>query len=103
MNVKLIMYWDIKPGRDQEYFEFVVREWVPATTRLGLKVIGAWYSMYRADPTQPRIMAEALADDLETMRDIISGSEWDEIRDRLMGYVTNYSQKIVYTSGDFQF
>ena len=26
MSYKLIMYWDIKPGRDQEYFEFIVRE-----------------------------------------------------------------------------
>ena len=29
-NYKLIMTWDIAPEREQEYFEFVVREFIPA-------------------------------------------------------------------------
>lgn len=102
MNVKLIMKWDIKAEKEQDYFEFVVREWVPATSRLGLRMIGAWYSLYRREMDQPRIMAEALADDLDTMRDILSSEDWSAIHDRLLDYVENYSQKIVYTNGDFQ-
>ena len=35
MKVKLLMNWDIKADRQQEYFEFVVREWVPGMQRLG--------------------------------------------------------------------
>lgn len=102
MNVKLIMKWDIKADKEQDYFEFVVREWVPATSRLGLRMIGAWYSLYRREMDQPRIMAEALADDLDTMRDILSSDDWFAIHERLLDYVENYSQKIVYTNGDFQ-
>ena len=61
-NVKILMNWDIKPGLDQEYFEFVMREWVPNTTKLGLTPIEAWYNVYaRADI--PRIMAGAIAED----------------------------------------
>lgn len=102
MSVKLIMKWDIQPGKDQDYFEFVVREWVPATTQMGLEPIGAWYSMYSADDEQPRMMAEALAEDLETMRGILRSTEWERLHDKLMNYVENYSHKVVLASGDFQ-
>ena len=102
MSVKLIMKWDIRPNKDQEYFEFVVREWVPATTRLGLRTIGAWYSVYTRDESEPRIMAESLTEDLNTMREVLRSEDWKKIQDRLMEYVDNYSQKVVYTSGDFQ-
>lgn len=102
MTMKLIMNWDIKIGRDQEYFEFIVREWVPATQRLGLQTIGAWYSIYTRDMDQPRIMAEAITDDRDTMRNILRSPEWKHIQEKLKDYVENYTQKVVFTSGDFQ-
>ena len=100
-NVKLLMTWDIKPGLDQEYFEFVMREWVPNTTKLGLTPIEAWYSVY-AVSDMPRIMAGAIADDDESMRRIITSPDWTALQTRLMEYVENYSQKIVRVTGDYQ-
>ena len=41
---KLLLSWDIKPGRDQEYFEFIVREFAPGITRLGLKPTEPWFA-----------------------------------------------------------
>ncbi len=101
-SVKLIMKWDILPDRDQEYFEFVVREWVPATQRLGLRTIGAWFSVYATDSGEPRIMAEMLADDLEDIRSILKSRDWEDVHTRLLEFVENYSQKVVYTTGNFQ-
>lgn len=100
--VKLIMNWNIQYGKDQEYFEYVMREWVPATTRMGLHVVGAWFSIYIHDETQPRIMAEAHTDDLATMRDILRSEDWKDTYDRLLEFVEDYSQKVVYVNGDFQ-
>jgi hypothetical protein len=102
MTVKLLMNWDIKPGRDQEYFEFVVREWVPGIQRLGLKPTGAWYTVYSRDRDLPQIMTEGIADDLDSMRDIIDSDEWQQLYDKLSEYVSNYQQKIVRASGGFQ-
>ena len=100
-NVKILMNWDIKPGLDQEYFEFVMREWVPNTTKLGLTPIEAWYNVY-AETDIPRIMAGAIADDAASMREIITSADWAELQDKLMEYVENYSQKIVRVTGDYQ-
>ena len=102
MTLKLIMHWDIKPGKDQEYFEFILREWVPATSSLGLKTIGAWYSIYSRQSETPRLMAEALIEDRESMVKILESHTWERMHNRLLEYVDNYSQKVVRATGYFQ-
>lgn len=102
MNVKLIMNWDIKPGRDQEYFEFLVREWIPGTTNLGLKHSGAWVTTYSQSEETSQIMTEGIAKDLPTMKDILDSGTWQQLHDQLMDYVNNYEQKIVRVTGNFQ-
>lgn len=102
MSVKLLMNWDIKPGRDQEYFEFVVREWVPGVQRLGLKPTGAWYTVYSRSKDTPQMLTEGIADDMETMRDILDSTDWTELYDKLQQYVHNYKHKIVHVTGGFQ-
>jgi len=101
MTVKLLMNWDIKADRDQEYFEFVVREWVPGITKLGLKPTGAWFTIY-SQQQAPQIMTEGIADDLPAMRRILASAEWNSLHERLLEYVNNYTQKVVRTTGGFQ-
>lgn len=101
-NVKLLMRWDIKSEREQEYFEFVVREWVPGITRMGMEPTGAWYTAYSQNK-QSQILTEGLVDDLDTMRDILHSADWKRLQERLMDFVSNYEQKVVRVTGDFQF
>ena len=46
MAVKLLMTWDIKPEHEQEYFEFVIREFIPGIQRLGAELTDAWATVY---------------------------------------------------------
>ncbi len=50
MSVKLLMTWDIQAGREQDYFEFVVREFLPGIQRMGLEPSDAWFTMYGECP-----------------------------------------------------
>lgn len=101
-SVKLLMSWDIKPGRDQDYFEFVVREWMPGMNKLGIETIGAWYTIYSRSET-PQIVAEGLADDLLAMKRVLTNPEWQELNTKLLEYVNNYKHKVVRVNGEFQF
>ena len=101
MSVKLLMNWDIKPGRDQDYFEFVLREWLPGVNKLGIHPTWAWYTIYSRGDT-PQIMAEAIAEDLFSMRRALDSPEWADLHARLMEYVQNYTYKVVRVTGDFQ-
>ncbi len=102
MNVSLIMTWNIKPDMEQEYFEFVVRDWVPATTRLGLQTVAAWYTAYRSSLDVPMIRVEGVTESPDEMRRVLQHPDWQELQDRLAEYVESYSQKVLYTTGEFQ-
>ncbi len=99
MTVKLLMSWDIKPGEEQEYFEFVVREFVPGIQKLGIRPTEAWYTQY-GDGRQ--ILTGGITDDLKSMREALATEDWATLRDKLMEYVTNYAQKVVKATGGFQ-
>ena len=102
MSVKLLMNWDIKPGRDQDYFEFVIREWLPGVNKTGIQPIWAWYTIYSRGDNTPQIMAEAIAEDLHTMRRALESEDWLTLHNRLLEYIQNYQQKVVRVTGDFQ-
>jgi hypothetical protein len=93
------MSWDIKSGREQPYFEFVVREFAPGLMRLGLQPTEAWYTVYGDGP---QILTGAVAEDIDTMRRILAGDEWTQLREKLLEYVSNFGQKVVTASGRFQ-
>ncbi len=99
MTVKLIMTWDITPGREQEYFEFVVREFIPQVQQLGMELKDAWLTMYG---DQPQIMATAQMDDLSAMQSILDTKEWQGLVNKLLDYVENYQYKIVPAKSGFQ-
>lgn len=100
MSVKVIMTWDIAAGRDQEYFEFVIGEFVPGVQRLGLQPSEAWATIYGS---YPQIQVGLLASDVFQARSILASSDWALLQDRLFGYVKNYSYKVVPVRGGFQF
>jgi len=92
VTVKLLLTWDIISGREQEYFEFVVREFIPQLQQLGLEPSDAWFTIYG---DMPQITAEVQAADLAAMRRILKTPEWTGLVNRLLDYVEHYATKIV--------
>jgi hypothetical protein len=97
--VKLLMTWDIIQGREQEYFEFVVREFVPGIQRLGIQPTEAWYTTYGR---RPQILTGVVTDTLARMELALGTEDWRRLRDRLLDYVTNFESRIVRATGGFQ-
>lgn len=100
MAVKLILNWDIAPEKEQEYFEFVVREFIPGVQRLGFELTDAWATVYG---DQPQIMVGAILPSRERVNEILETSEWLALNNQLQDFVKNYSYKIVEARGGFQF
>lgn len=98
--VKLIMSWNIKPGKEQQYFEFVVQELAPGLTRLGLRTVEVLYTVYG---DAPQIVTYVVAQDLDTLQQILQSPDWHALQERLFEYVTDYQQKIVRATGRLQF
>ena len=100
MTVKVIMTWDIAAERDQEYFEFIIGEFVPGVQRLGLQPSEAWATLYGA---YPQIQVGLIAADAPEASRALASAEWGLLQDRLFGYVKNYSYKVVPARPGFQF
>ena len=97
--VKLLMSWDIKPGAESDYFEFVVREFAPGIMKLGIQPTEAWYTVYGDGP---QILTGAIAEDLPTLKTILSSDDWRQLKNKLFDFVTNFDSKIVRATGRFQ-
>lgn len=97
---KLIMTWDIAPERDQEYFEFVVREFIPGVQRMGFELTDAWATIYGS---QPQIMVGATLPTLGSVQQVLNSKEWQSLYNQLQDFVQNYEQKVVESQGGFQF
>ncbi len=97
--IKLLMSWDIRPGKEAEYMEFVSREFTPQMMELGIQPTEAWYTVVG---NGPQVLAGGITKDRETMRGILESEGWEGLEAKLLGYVRNYHYKVVPATGQFQ-
>ncbi len=100
MAYKVIMTWDVPQEREQEYFEFLVREYIPSLQRLGFNITDAYATMYGS---QPQILVGASMEKLAEVQRALKSSDWQSLHNQLSDFITNYTQKVVVAQGGFQF
>jgi hypothetical protein len=96
---KLLMTWDIRPGKESEYFEFVVQEFAPKLIRMGIQPTEAWYTVYG---NAPQILTGGVTEERTTLDNVLAGDEWKSLQKKLLTFVTNFTYKIVTATGNFQ-
>ena len=97
--LKLLMSWNIRPGHEDKCFEFIIREFGPGLVELGVRPTDAWYTQYGS---RPQILTGGVAEDWESLQHALASDEWRRLKEKLLAYVTDYSQKIIRASGGFQ-
>lgn len=97
--VKLLMQWDIKAGREQDFSEFVVREFAPRLMKLGIEPTEILYTMYGSGP---QMYTSVVVDNQDKLAEILDSDAWSALQKKLQNYIVNYSQKILPDSGNFQ-
>jgi hypothetical protein len=100
LTVKVLMTWDISSEHEQEYFEFVIGEFIPGVQRLGFQPVEAWATLYGQ---YPQIQVALLAEDLSLAQRLLNSQDWGRLKEQLFGFVKDYSCKIVPAKGGFQF
>ena len=98
-SVKLLMTWDVQPGREPEYFEFMSREFIPGMQKLGIRPTEAWYTYFGS---RPQMLTAVLADSVPVMNRALATEDWNKLRERLLSYVMNFHSRIVKASAGFQ-
>lgn len=96
---KLLMTWDIRPGKESEYFEYAVQEFVPKLTRLGVQPTEAWYTVWG---NAPQILTGFVAEERSAIENLLESEEWAGVMERMQTYVNNFTYRIVPAVGLFQ-
>lgn len=99
MKMKLLLQWDIRAGRDSQYLEFVVQEFVPSVAQMGLQIVGAWHTLYG---DEPQILVAGVAPSEQALHRILLSPEWEKLLDSLSKHVKNFQKKIVPDRERFQ-
>lgn len=94
--IKLVMQWDIRVGREQDFSEFVVREFAPKLMQLGIEPTEVLYTMYGQGP---QMLTLGSVESTEKLQTILEGSGWKKLHEKLLTDVTNYHHKIVRDNG----
>ena len=98
--VKLLLTFDPIPEKRDDYFQFVLGEFVPALEHLGLQMSEVWHTAYGSYPLR---LAGFLAPDREILDRIMASQEYQDLEQQLLEYVENYSRRVVPLRRSFQF
>jgi hypothetical protein len=98
--IKLIMTWNIKPGHEQDYFGYVLHEYLPKINKFGFEVTDAWVTVYG---NRPQILLGAIMASRLKARTVLESNEWENLNEQLSEYVDNLQFKLAPHKGGFQF
>ncbi|MBN2123498.1 MAG: hypothetical protein JW821_04335 [Deltaproteobacteria bacterium] len=99
MPILFTQYWDIMPGRFDDYAAFVTNEYIPAFQKLGIRLAGGYYVVVGEGP---RIVAVAEAENVNSLQRSLSTKDYRILTNRLFQYVWKYGSKIWVPSGRIQ-
>lgn len=96
MAVLFNQHWDIAPGKQDAYSDFLMTYYNPTLEKIGIKLVGGYYVTVGMGP---RIIAVGLAQNLNELEEALASTEYEEITNRLMEFVTHYHSKILIPTG----
>jgi len=99
LGYKLMLTYEIKEDLVQEYYQFVMGQYVPTLQSMGLQMSEAWQTAYGAAPNR---LIGFICEDQSTMTEAMNSENWTILNDQLENFVTDFSYKVIPYRGGFQ-
>ncbi len=100
MPVKLLMRWNVRSEvEDSEYYEFLVHEFIPGLSKLGIDEIQVWATAYGECEQK---LVSGTTQTADKMSSALHSEAWLNLTDKLEGYVDDFSQKMIAATKGFQ-
>jgi hypothetical protein len=94
---KFTQYWNIIPGMEEPYMDFVKNDAIDAMNKLGLTLTGAWKLLVGSGT---KITSESSATSLVAIAKAIDSDEFRRVVRKLKTtYVTDYSSRVLAPTG----
>lgn len=97
---KLLLSYDIRPEVVDQYYHYVLKEFVPELETMGLYMFRVWHVAYGPYPVR---QVEFISDDLNAVQDTFRSERWEALEERLKLFTLHYERKVVRFRAGFQF
>ncbi len=81
MAVLFNQHWDLAPGKQQAYSDFLMAYYNPTLSKIGIELVGGYYVTVGMGP---RIIAVGLAQSLLELEGALASAEYEDVTNRLM-------------------
>ena len=96
-KLRLILTWNIRPGREQEYSMFVNDRLAPGLVEIGLPPHDVYYTTYGR---VPQIMVVLEIPDPDTLQQAMASTQWQTLKSELLQFIEDYQEKVVIANDD---
>ncbi len=90
--VKLSQYWDVIPGQEEAYEQYIKGTFYNGLEELGINVIGEWKVLIGESPN---IFYEARSDSETGLLRALMSQKFRILKNDLLNLVTNYSSRVL--------
>ena len=91
-GIKLLLEYDVNQDTLQEYYQFIMGQYVPALQSMGLQMSEAWHTAYG---TAPNRLVGFVCSDRPTMDRLLDSDLWLDLNNELEKYVTDLRYQVV--------
>ena len=97
---RLLLKYDINPSRQEAYFYYMTRKFIPTLQELGLHAIFAW--RVHGD-NYPERQIDFICENSHTLRAALMSDRFQDAEAHLKSFTTTYDRKIVHFENRYQF
>jgi hypothetical protein len=99
-GLKLLLSYNIETEDMDQYYQFVLGQYIPAMQMMGLEMSEAWHTAYG---NYPQRLVGFVARDRQTIEDLLDSEVWPDLNSRLQEYVVDFRYKVIAYQEGFQF
>lgn len=99
-NYKLLVSYDIRPEMVEQYYYYVLKEFVPELETMGLYMFKVWHIAYGNYPIR---QMEFVVESMDTLHEVFGSERWVTLEHHLQDLTTNYERKVVPFRKGYQF
>ena len=98
-GLKLLLSYSVGQENQQEYYKFVMGQYLPTLQSMGFQMSEAWHTAYGDAPNR---LIGLVCNDEDNMNTLLSSDEWESLNEQLEEFVSDLDYKFIPYRGGFQ-
>lgn len=99
LGVKLLLSYEVEGDKLQDYYQFVMGQYVPKMQSYGLQMSEAWHTAYGDAPNR---LIGFICNDERVLESVLANPDFDDMNKQLQQFVSEFSYKVIPYRGGFQ-